>query len=79
MANARSHFKDKHIDKNDVVTNKSTVQLQAEPDTDPDLGLAPLNDGRVICLRCTLLCSNIIQAKNHYREQHITKHIKSIL
>merc|ERR1711874_476116 len=78
MTNAKCHYKDEHVDKIGVVANKNTSQPaelnnDEELDTDPDFGLAPLDDGRVICLRCTILCSNIIQAKHHYREQHMTK------
>ena len=44
-----------------------------ELDTDPDFGLAPLDDGRVICLRCTKLCKNNTEANIHYKEEHMTK------
>ena len=46
---------------------------EKELDSDPDFGLAPLDDGRVICLRCTELVCSMKTAKIHYREQHMTK------
>ena len=52
-------------------TKSDRSNEDVELDTDPDLVLAPLDDGRVICLRCTILCNNIIQAKNHYKNQHM--------
>ena len=55
MENAKCHFKDEHIDQIVTDTPEDVNQSDEEVDTDPDLGLAPLDDGRVICLRCTIL------------------------
>ena len=73
MENGKCHFKNDHVDKDVAVNNESARQSEEELDFDPDLGLAPLDDGRVICLRCTLLCSNMELAKRHYEEEHMTR------
>ena len=57
IQNAEFHLKNEHMDKDNVVND----DYNDNPDSDPDLGLAVLDDGSVICLRCTLLFSNITQ------------------
>ena len=63
------------LDKNGDATNENTPQSEEDFETNQDLDLelefATLDDGRVICLRCTLLCCNITQAEIHYKEQHM--------
>ena len=51
-------------------------ERKIEFNTDPDFGLAPLEDGCVICLRCTTLCGNRQRAEIHYSMRHIPKRTK---